>query len=224
MFNTYYQTSEQSYLLDYGNFINIETNKKVISHFNFLQKQSFKFIKNITPSYNKLLIQFDPNFKKETKKIIKELNNYSIITTFKNIIHKVEICYDDEFALDKNNIEKILNVSFDNFINLHLKTTFHVFMIGFIPGLPFLGLSNFNIKIPRLTSPRLKVPSGSVGIVDNLTVIYPNTTPGGWNIIGKTKTKLFSFHNKPKIYFSPGDKIKFIKIPKHVFLNNEKYS
>ena len=72
MFSTYYQTSEQSYLLNYGNFINIETNKKVLSHFKFLQKKNYKFIKNIIPSFNKLIIQFDPYFKKET--------NFSYVT------------------------------------------------------------------------------------------------------------------------------------------------
>ena len=215
MFSTYYQTSEQSYLLNYGNFINIETNKKVLSHFKFLQKKNYKFIKNIIPSFNKLIIQFDPYFKKETNIIINELKNNDHIVSFDNKIHKIEICYDDEYALDKNIIEKILNISFADFINLHLKIEFHVFMIGFMPGLPFLGVSNFKKNIPRLISPRLKIPSGSVGVVNNLTVIYPNECPGGWNIIGKTKKNLFINLNT---FFSPGDKVIFKKISKKYFL------
>ncbi len=91
-------------------------------------------------------------------------------------------------------IEKNSKLNFDSFIKLHLQTEFHVFMIGFLPGLPFLGKMKINSSIPRRLSPRLQVPSGSVGIVNNLCVIYPNDSPGGWNIIGKTKKKLFNFN------------------------------
>ena len=91
-------------------------------------------------------------------------------------------------------------------------------MIGFLPGFPFLGTMNINNKIPRKLSPRLQVPSGSVGIVDNLCVIYPNDSPGGWNIIGKTKKQLFIFEKKNYSNILPGDKVQFKKISKDVFL------
>ena len=91
-------------------------------------------------------------------------------------------------------------------------------MIGFLPGLPFLGTMNINNKIPRKLSPRLQVPSGSVGIVDNLCVIYPNDSPGGWNIIGKTKKRLFSLDKKNYSSISPGDQVQFKKISRDVFL------
>ena len=68
MFITYKQTSEQSYLIDYGNDINIITNKKVISHFKYIIKNNFYFINNVVPSFNKILIQFDPNYKSTLKK------------------------------------------------------------------------------------------------------------------------------------------------------------
>ena len=101
---------------------------------------------------------------------------------------------------------------------MHLETKFHVFMIGFLPGLPFLGTMNINYKIPRKLSPRLQVPWGSVGIVDNLCVIYPNDSPGGWNIIGKTKKRLFGLDKKNYSIISPGDQVQFKKISKDVFL------
>ena len=89
-------------------------------------------------------------------------------------------------------------------------------MIGFMPGLPFLGLLNTKIKIPRLENPRLNVPKGSLGIVDNLSVIYPNKSPGGWNIIGKTNYKLFN--NKKNIsIIKPGDVVKFNKVNNYFF-------
>ena len=75
MFITYKQTSEQSYLLDYGEDINFNTNKKVISHFKYLLKKNYKYILNVVPSFNKLLIVFDIEFKKDIEILIKKLIN-----------------------------------------------------------------------------------------------------------------------------------------------------
>ena len=83
-------------------------------------------------------------------------------------------------------------------------------MIGFMPGLPFMGNLDKQLSVPRKLTPRVHVPSGSVGIVDNLCVIYPNQSPGGWNIIGRTPQRMFdknkknpTFVNTCLLYTSP---------------------
>jgi len=219
MFISYYQISEQSFLIDYGSLINIETNNKVITHFKYIEKLNYKFIFNVVPSFNKLLIQFDPYYKKKIIKLLDEIKFIKNHQKYSLRKHIIEICYDHEFALDFKQIEKYSNINFNQFIDIHLKTKFIAFMIGFLPGLPFLGKMNFNYKIPRIISPRKKVPKGSVGIVDNLCVIYPNESPGGWNIIGKTKKKLFDLDYSKLSIISPGDEVKFKKISKKDFLS-----
>jgi len=220
MFNTYIQTSEQSYLLDYGNKIDINTNKKVISHFNYIYKKKFFFIKNITPSFNKILIHFDPNNKKNVINLINKLKLISILDDIHSSKHIIQICYDEEFALDYKKIEKVFSLTFDEFTIKHSSQNYHIFMIGFMPGLPFLGLLNTKKLLPRLENPRLSVPKGSVGIVDNLSVIYPNDSPGGWNIIGKTKFKLFD-SNKNISLLNPGDSVVFEIVTKKIFNKND---
>ena len=218
MFKSFFQISEQAYLIDYGNTIDIETNNRVINHFKYLQNLNYKYILNVVPSFNKLLIQFNPTYKKNILKLLKEIKStkYNFLNTVKK--HNIEICYDEEYALDFKEIEKNSKLNFDSFIKLHLQTKFHVFMIGFLPGFPFLGKMKINSFIPRRLSPRLQVPSGSVGIVNNLCVIYPNDSPGGWNIIGKTKKKLFNSNEKNYSCISPGDQVQFMKISKKNFL------
>ena len=92
-------------------------------------------------------------------------------------------------------------------------------MIGFMPGLPFMGDLDSNLNVPRLINPRLRVPSGSVGIVEKFCVIYPNESPGGWNIIGNTPLKVFDELNlsNPTL-IKPGDQINFYKISKQEFI------
>ena len=173
MFITYQQTSEQSYLLNYGEDINIITNKKVISHFKYLIKNKFEYILNVVPSFNKLLIVFDTNFKQDVEILIQNLKIIEEVDENSSIQHLISICYDEEYSLDYKNVENAFSIDFDEFINLHSSTIFNVFMIGFMPGLPFLGLLNINQSLPRLENPRISIPAGSVGVVDKLSVIYP---------------------------------------------------
>ena len=220
MFITYQQTSEQSYLLNYGEDINIITNKKVISHFNYLIKNKFKYIFNIVPSFNKLLIVFDINFKKDVEILIQNLKLIDENDEVKSIQHLISVCYDEEYALDYKNIENAFSIDFDEFINLHSSAVLNVFMIGFMPGLPFLGLLSINKSLPRLENPRISIPAGSVGVVNNLSVIYPNKSSGGWNLIGRTTFNLFN-KQRSKPTLNPGDSVKFKSISKKEFIENE---
>ena len=99
---------------------------------------------------------------------------------------KIPICYDEEFALDIHSVSTKTNLDENVIIKSHLSTNFFVYMIGFMPGLPFMGDLKDNLNVPRLVTPRVRVPARSVGIVEKFCVIYPNQSPGGWNIIGRT--------------------------------------
>jgi len=136
---------------------------------------------------------------------------------------EIPICYD--FSLDMDNISKILKISKDEIIKIHLETNFFVYMIGFIPGHPFMGDLNERLFLNRLKTPRVKIPAGSVGIVEKFCNIYPHESPGGWNIIGRTPLRLFDKNNNdnPSLLL-PGDNVRFRSISKEEFekIENEK--
>ena len=223
MLKSIHQISEQSFLLDFGENIDIKTNNFVIFYSNLILESisldnHFEIL-NCIPSYNKILIHFNPNTKKKNE-ILNFLNSI-FLTPFKlsssNKIIEIPICYEDEYSLDLEDISKQTNLSKKEIINLHLNTIFHVYMIGFMPGLPFMGDINTNLFVKRKLSPRINVPKGSVGIVNNLCVIYPNNSPGGWNIIGRTPIELFLKNNKYPTLLKPGNKVKFKFISKKDF-------
>ena len=212
------QISEQAFLLDFGVDINIKLNQTVIAFANQIEKKIKKNnnlgIKNCVPSYNKILIQFDPllNQKKEIINFLqnknkKKLNNPSI-----NKHIEIPICYEDEFALDIKEIVKKTKLSKQKIINIHLKTNFYVYMIGFMPGFPYLGGLDERISFPRLSTPRIKVPAGSVGIAGKQTGIYPFESPGGWNIIGRTELSLFDVDANPPSLLSNISQLRFLKL------------
>jgi len=222
------QISEQAFLLDFGNEITKEINQNVLNTFYYIskkmQKDNFLGLKNCVPSYNKLLIHFHPS-KKNKEEIINFINNIEIYKIKENMNAEeleIPVCYDEEFALDIENVSKKIKINEDTIIKSHLSTNFFVYMIGFMPGLPFMGDLESNLNVSRLTTPRLRVPSGSVGIVEKFCVIYPNESPGGWNIIGRTPIKLFfKDKNKPTL-LNPGSQIKIRRISKKEFFELQK--
>ena len=223
MFKSISQISEQAFLVDFGENIDIKTNNFVIFYSNLILESidlnNSLNIQNCVPSYNKILINFDPNYEK--KKEILDFLNSILLIPFEFIksqkIIEIPICYENEYSLDLKDISKQTNLSKKDIINLHLNTIFHVYMIGFMPGLPFMGNINTAFSVKRKLSPRIDVPKGSVGIVDNLCVIYPNNSPGGWNIIGRTPIELFLKNKKFPTLIKPGNKVKFKLISKKEF-------
>ena len=218
MFKYINQISEQSFLLDFGSEIDIEINALVNLFAQKILNDSKKInelgIKNCVPSYNKILIQFDPLTKNKSKIInyIKSIKISKIERTNKKNIIEVPICYDDIFALDLKDISNVTKLTTKEIINEHLNTLFHVYMIGFLPGYPFMGNMSNKLSLPRKTTPRIKVPKGSVGIVDKICGIYPQDSPGGWNILGRTPIDLFCKDKKVPLLIKPGDMVKFKQI------------
>ena len=205
---------------DFGDEVNKKTNKEVIKLFNFIQEsvnsKKIKGILNYTPSYNKLIINFELGEIK-SKEIIEFIkgSDYSKTTlSEKNKVVEIPICYDEEFALDIKRLEEKTKLSFKEIVNEHLNTDFFVYMIGFVPGQPFLGDLNKNLYHDRLDTPRVKINKGSVGIVEKFCTIYTFESPGGWNIIGKTPLDLFNINKKNTSMLSPGDTVKFKSITK----------
>ena len=210
---------------DFGDEVNKKTNKEVIKFFNFIDEsvknKKIRGILNYTPSYNKLIINFDLEQvkSKELIEFIKS-NDYSkIIFSKQSKILEIPICYDEEFALDIKRLEEKTKLNFNEIVSKHLETSFFVYMIGFVPGQPFLGDLNENLYHDRLDTPRIKIDKGSVGIVEKFCTIYNFESPGGWNIIGRTPFELFNINKKNISILSPGDTVKFKSITKEQFFS-----
>jgi len=213
--------SDQGIICDFGEEVNKEINREVIRLFNYLkdknEKGELQGIYNIIPSYNKLVVHFDleKNSSQKIKDFISAIDLKKSFIAQKNKTWTIPICYDDEFALDLENLTKSLKLSKDEIINTHLQTEFYVYMIGFMPGHPYMGDLDKKLFTSRLQSPRIQVPIGSVAIAEKFCIIYPYQSPGGWNIIGRTSFKLFDTKNLTNpCLVSPGDIVKFKRVNK----------
>ena len=204
---------------DFGNQIDQETNLNVIKYFKNLKELKIEGVTNITPSYNKLIVSFEPsvtNYEKLKNKIIdlklhnKENQNSKLI--------KIPICIDEEFSLDIKRLTKELKMKYDQIYNSFFDKEYYCYMTGFIAGMPFLGDTRKNIRLNRLETPRVKVPKGSIGITEQFCNIYTYESPGGWNIIGNTPVKIFDKSNQENpALINPGDRVTFYKISKQEY-------
>ncbi|MBC2840455.1 5-oxoprolinase subunit PxpB [Robiginitalea sp. SC105] len=122
---------------------------------------------------------------------------------------ELPVCYEGEFAPDLGEVAARLGTTAEEVVRRHCGTSYRVYGIGFLPGFLYLGGVPENLEVPRKETPRLKVAKGSVGLASQQTGIYPQESPGGWNVIGKCPIPLFDPVRKPPCFISLGDKVRF---------------
>ncbi|AVF61844.1 MULTISPECIES: allophanate hydrolase subunit 1 [Vibrio] len=178
-------------------------------------------IMNVVPSYQTILIDYLPfriNEKDLVHKLhqmISQFDTQSLSLVQPNHI-AIPVYYSEETALDLPRFQD-RGLSLDALISLHTQAEYAVSAIGFAPGFAFLSDVDTQLHMPRLATPRTRVPAGSVGIADSKTAVYPSDSPGGWNIIGRSPLPLFS-DTPPFIPFEVGDKVTFNAISKQKFI------
>lgn len=179
-------------------------------------KNHFKEFSQITQGYCSLLIQLKSNIENSNK-----INN-KLILLHKNIntnksdkISKhwsIPVLYEGLFGLDLEYLSIELKLSIEKIISLHTKKTYNVYFIGFLPGFLYLEGLDSRLFFTRKKTPRLKIPKGAVAIGGKQTGIYPDQSPGGWQIIGNTPIKLFKPNDKKPCFASSGDTLSFYPV------------
>ena len=99
----------------------------------------------------------------------------------------------------------------------HAAREYRVLMMGFSPGLPYLGGLDPSIAVPRRATPRATVPAGSVAIANLQAVVYPYAIPGGWSVIGRTPLTVFDARRGAPSLFAPGDRVHFRPVARAEF-------
>ena len=169
----------------------------------------------VKSAYNSLLITYEYSIENINTKVSTLESLYLSkkgVQKFNFRHWKIPVCYDKEFALDLDEISKQNNLSKKEIIQLHSSAVYTVYFIGFLPGFLYLGGLDERLNFLRKPTPRLHIKKGAVAIGGNQTGIYPNESPGGWNVIGNTPISMFDASKEPPCFASPGDKIQFVPI------------
>ncbi len=129
----------------------------------------------------------------------------------------IPVCYHSEFAPDLPQIADHCGLTPKQVIERHQSVAVDVMMIGFLPGHPYLGMLDPCFAMPRRSTPRLSVPQGAIGIANRQSVIYPQQSPGGWNLIGRTPLLMFRAHHPTPCLLQAGDSVRFSAISRKQF-------
>ena len=130
---------------------------------------------------------------------------------------EIPVCYDAEFAFDLTEVARRAGFSIDEVVARHARGEYRVQCVGFAPGFPYLSGLPEELASPRRATPRAHVPAGSVAIGGVQTGIYPQDSPGGWNVIGRTPACLFDPQRDPPTLLQAGDRVRFRNITRAEF-------
>lgn len=122
---------------------------------------------------------------------------------------RIPACYAASHAPDLAEVAQRTGLSAAEVVRLHSATRYHVYMIGFVPGFPYMGDLPAPLSLPRRANPRVRVFPGSIAIATTMTAIYPLESPGGWHLIGATPVRLFDLRRPRPALLSPGDAVRF---------------
>ncbi len=125
---------------------------------------------------------------------------------------RVPVCYDPSFGLDLAEVAQQTGLNIEQVIQRHHSQPLEVLAMGFAPGFGYLGAIDARLRLPRKSTPRTRIPAGSVAIAEQQSVIYPTETPGGWHILGRTPVSLIDYHPAPGTMFHVGAQVQFVPI------------
>jgi len=179
-----------------------------------LRQQLGTRLLDVVPSYTSIMLRYDllaDDLSSLMVDVAHILNNLSprVTTQLATDTIEIPVWYDIKTGPDLPRIAELAGITEQQVIELHSSQPYQVFAIGFAPGFAYLGEVPEKLATPRLATPRAKVPAGSLGIADTQTALYPLTSPGGWNLIGRTPLTLFDPKREPASLLNAGQQVKF---------------
>lgn len=210
---------EDALVVEFGHGIDPVTNDRVYALAAAVEAAGNTAVVELVPTYRSLLVHYDI-----------EMSSIEDMTGFLNDlvasaapsiddqdntprrIYELPVAYGDAHGEDLDDVADHADMTADEVIAIHSGTDYRVYMLGFAPGFPYLGGMDERIATPRLASPRVRVPAGSVGIAETQTGVYPMASPGGWRLIGNTPVSLFDPNTDPPVPFLPGSFIRFVPV------------
>jgi inhibitor of KinA len=203
---------DRGLLVEYGDVIDPSINRKVRSVTIALGRENLMGVIELIPTYRSLVILYDPartNPARLRADVLSVEGRLAQIEIPPPETVEIPVCYGGKMGPDIEFVARSHGLTVEEVIRIHSEPVYQVYMIGFTPGFPFLGVLPEILHTPRLETPRKLVPAGSVGIANDQTGVYPIDSPGGWRLIGRTPLKLFDVQRENPFLLKAGDSLRF---------------
>jgi inhibitor of KinA len=206
---------DSAVIVEFEERIEAAINARVIALAEALQTAALAGVRDVVPTFRSVAVYFDPlrtDYDAVLAAIEREAGRSATVAVAQRTPIRIPVCYGGDLGPDLPEVAAFAKMSEPEVVALHSSRTYRVFMLGFVAGFAYMGIVDARIAMPRHSTPRVRVPLGSVGIAGVQTGIYPAETPGGWQLIGRTLVKPFDAARAEPFLMKAGDTIQFAPI------------
>ena len=211
---------DSALIVEFEERIDPAVNARAIALAVSIQAAAIAGVRDVVPTYRSVAVYFDPlstNYDALVASLERGAARPVPEPAGDRILIHVPVCYGGELGPDLARVADFGHMSEDDVVAIHSGVNYRVFMLGFVPGFAYMGIVDARIAAPRHSTPRVRVPRGSVGIAAAQTGIYPTETPGGWQLIGRTPVKPFDPSRAEPFLLTAGDSVQFYPIDRGEF-------
>ncbi len=211
---------DAAWIIEFENRIDPAVNARAIAVARAVREAHWPAVRDVVAGYRSVAVHVDP-WRAEGESVAEDLGRL-VARAIRSEpvaepIVEVPVCYGGEYGPDLADVADFAGCSENEVVARHTGREYRVYMVGFVPGFPYMGTVDPSIAVPRRQTPRLKVPGGTVGIAGPQTGIYPRETPGGWNLIGRTPLRPFDEARTEPCLFKAGSRVRFVPISAAAF-------
>jgi inhibitor of KinA len=212
-------SADSAVIVEFGDRIDRAVSDQVLGLAARMRAADIAGVVEVVPSFRSLMVQYDPLRTSAAELIgaIRSLLTSETALDRKRRLWRVPVCYESDLAPDLASVARQIRLAPEEIVALHAGRRYHVYMIGFVPGYPYMGDLAEALVLPRRADPRIRVAPGSVAIATTMTAIYPLESPGGWHLIGTTPIRIFDTLASPPALFAPGDAVEFEPVDSATF-------
>lgn len=205
------KAADSALVVEFGSTIDRKTSDRVLALAEALEQARLPGVTEVVATFRSLSVNYDSltTTGSELEQAIAAFVDEPTQSSHSKRLWDIPVCYDPKFAPDIEDVAKSIGLSVTEVAALHAATQYHVYMIGFVPGYPYMGDLPAKLQLPRRSDPRTRVPPGSLAIATSMTAVYPYESPGGWHLIGTSPVRFFDAASAKGALLGPGDGVKF---------------
>ncbi len=215
-------SGDTAVVVEFGSTIDPLLSARVLALDAALARATLAGVIETVPTLRSLMVHYDPNAASHAELAVALLQLADEAARETNVPEpgrrfRLPACYHPDLAPDLVDVAAAIGETPDEVITLHARRPYRVYMIGFLPGHPYMGDTVPALRLPRRKTPRTHVPAGGVAIAIGMTIVYPLESPGGWHLIARTPARLFDLRRENPILLRPGDEVSFEPIERKEF-------
>jgi inhibitor of KinA len=202
---------DRALVVEFGDAIDRALSAKVLRLAALIDMAAIPGVVETVPTFRSLMVHYDPLLtgRADLERAIAGLLDRAPEPHRAARLWRIPYCAEEEFAPDLADVARRTGLTPEEVVARHTSVRYHVYMLGFLPGFPYLGDLPRALALPRRRDPRLRVPRGSIAIATSLSAIYPCESPGGWHLIGTTPLRLFDLSRPQPALLAAGDMVEF---------------